>query len=80
MTGRYAAYEELRPLGEAKHVPDDTGSSSGSEPRRQRSSGVDTGSRSYFGDSLFEEIDEIVRNCGPHQGPLLRTTKDTMLM
>lgn len=44
MTGRYTDYEELRPLGEATHIPDDTLSSSGGgDPRRQRSGGVDGG-------------------------------------
>jgi hypothetical protein len=44
MTGRYSDHEELRPLGEATHVPDDTLSSNGDgEPRRQRTGGVDAG-------------------------------------
>jgi ribosomal protein S26 len=42
MTGRYSDYEALRPIGEATHVPDDQ-LASGSEPRRQRSGGVDAG-------------------------------------
>lgn len=44
MTGRYSDYEELRPLGEAMHLPDEklSGSANG-EPRRQRTGEVDTG-------------------------------------
>jgi len=44
MTGRYSDYEELRPLGEATHLPDKklSGSADG-EPRRQRTRKVDTG-------------------------------------
>lgn len=42
MTDQYADYEELRPIGEATHVPDDQLASSG-EPRRQRSGGGDGG-------------------------------------
>ncbi|MFQ3319669.1 MAG: ribosomal protein S14 [Natronomonas sp.] len=42
MTDQYADYEELRPIGEATHVPDDQ-LASGTEPRRQRSGGVDAG-------------------------------------
>ena len=41
MTDQYADYEELRPIGEATHVPDDQLASSSGEPRRQRSGGVD---------------------------------------
>lgn len=37
MTGRYSDYEDLRPLGEATHIPDDNLFSSGDgELRRQR--------------------------------------------
>lgn len=44
MTGHYSDYQDLRPLGEATHIPDDTLSSSGSgEPRRQRAGIVDVG-------------------------------------
>ena len=44
MTGRYSDYEELRPLGEATHIPDDKLSSSGDgEPRRQRTGKVEAG-------------------------------------
>ena len=42
MTDQYADYEELRPIGEATHVPDDQ-LASGSKPRRQRSGGGDAG-------------------------------------
>ncbi|AEN07782.1 hypothetical protein Halar_0545 (plasmid) [halophilic archaeon DL31] len=40
MTDQYVDYEELRPIGEATHVPDDQ-LASGGEPRRQRSGGGD---------------------------------------
>ncbi|WP_049804987.1 biosurfactant protein 1 [Natrinema pellirubrum] len=44
MTERYSDYEELRPLGEATHIPDETLSSSGDgESRRQRADRVDEG-------------------------------------
>ncbi|MDF9748540.1 hypothetical protein [Natrinema salsiterrestre] len=37
MTGQYSDYEELRPLGEATHIPDDElASCTDGEPRRQR--------------------------------------------
>ena len=42
MTDQYADYEILRPLGEATHFSDDH-LTSGGEPRRQRSGGVDAG-------------------------------------
>ncbi|WP_115864221.1 biosurfactant protein 1 [Halorussus litoreus] len=44
MTRQNADHEELRPLGEATHLPDDKlSSSTDGEPRRQRTSGVDAG-------------------------------------
>ncbi|MFC4552314.1 MULTISPECIES: hypothetical protein [Halobacteriales] len=44
MTGRYSDYEELRPLGEATHLPDDELTSSGNgEPRRQRAGRANAG-------------------------------------
>ena len=44
MTGHHSDYEELRPLGEATHISDDTlFSSTDGEPRRQRTGGVDAG-------------------------------------
>jgi len=42
MSDQYADYEALRPIGESTHVPDDQ-LTSGGEPRRQRSGGVDAG-------------------------------------
>jgi ribosomal protein S14 len=43
MTDQYADYEELRPLGEATHVPAEQLASSSGEPRRQQSGSVDAG-------------------------------------
>ena len=44
MTGRYSDYEELRPLGEATHIPDDKLSSSGDEePGRQQTGRIHAG-------------------------------------
>ncbi|ELY73517.1 biosurfactant protein 1 [Natrinema pallidum] len=44
MTGRYSDCEELRPLGEATHIPDDNlSTSSDGEPRRQRTGKAHTG-------------------------------------
>ncbi len=44
MTGRYSDYEDLRPIGEATHIPDETlSSSSDGDPRRQRTGKAHTG-------------------------------------
>ena len=44
MTGRYSDYKELRPLGEATHIPDEKLTSSGEgESRRHRTGPVDAG-------------------------------------
>lgn len=44
MTGCYSDYEDLRPLGEATHLPDDELTSSGNgESRRQRASRANAG-------------------------------------
>jgi len=44
MTRRYSNSEELRPLGEAAHIPDDKlSNSSGEEPQHHRIDAVDAG-------------------------------------
>lgn len=44
MTGQYSDYEELRPLGEATHIPDDElANCTDGEPRRQRAGKVHAG-------------------------------------
>ncbi|MHC3381818.1 biosurfactant protein 1 [Haloarcula sp. H-GB5] len=59
MTRQETDHEALRPLGEATHVPDDQLASSGGEPRRQRSGGVNAG---YPDDSTPSE--SSCESCG----------------